>query len=177
MNIIFLDFDGVLNSQTFFIKRDRNMRDLRMIDTNSLNESDPHVEYMLWQIDLDNLDLLRKIVDETDSKIVVISSWKQLSWFDKIAKHLIDMKIPIIDTTKDNGSNRGEGIKNYLNTHDISNYIIIDDEIFPDYDEELINHLVKTSFYRTGLNEESVKKAIDMLKGRQLLLKYKQQNQ
>lgn len=164
MKIIFLDFDGVLNSITFFIKRYRNMKDLRMIDVGSLNEDDKNVRFMLSQIDLDNFDILKTIIDKTDSKVVVISSWKYIPWFEKTSKHLIDLGIPIIDTTKeDNSINRGAGIKNYLKTHDVSNYIIIDDEIFPDYDEELMKHLIKTDFYENGLNEDHICKTENIL--------------
>ena len=59
MNIIFLDIDGVLNSECFYIKRYRNMRELRMIDVNSLGEKDPRVKRILCEIDLYNLDILK----------------------------------------------------------------------------------------------------------------------
>ena len=55
---------------------------------------------------------------------------------------------------KENSDNRGLGIKNYLQQNNIREYIILDDDIFPDYDEELQKHLVKTNFYQDGLNEE-----------------------
>ena len=164
MNIIFLDFDGVLNSECFFLKRMRNMQELKMIDVNSLDEDDEHVKYLLCQIDLYNIDLLKEVIDETNSKIVVISSWKRLSCFKKVSKHLINLGLPIIDVTIDNGSNRGKGIKDYLNTHNVSNYVVIDDEVFEDYDEELLSHLVKTKFYDSGFVPENADEAIKLLK-------------
>jgi hypothetical protein len=173
MKIIFLDFDGVLNSETFFVKRYRNMQDLRMIDVNSLNESNNYIKYMLQQIDLDKLDLLKELIDSTDSKIVVISSWKYSSKFDDICKHLINLGIPIIGATKDNMDDRGQGIKDYLNNHDVSNYIIIDDEIFPDYDDELMQHMVKTEFYGNGLNKEHIDKSIELLNDKELKMRRK----
>ena len=154
MNIIFLDFDGVLNSEFFFIKRHKNMRNLRMIDTSLLDEEDNNVKLQLCDIDLDNLDILLKLVKMTSSNIVVVSSWKSLKYFNGVKKHLISIGLPIIDVTIDNIENRGEGIKNYLKNHDVSNYIVIDDDIFPDYDEEIMRHLVKTCFYDGGFKEE-----------------------
>lgn len=163
MKIIFLDFDGVLNNETFFIKRHKNMSGLRMFDSSSLNKEDEMVKHLLGSIDLDNLDNLKEIINKTNSLVVVTSSWKQLNAFKIVSKYLIKYGIPIIDRTYDNGSNRGTGIKNYLNTKDIEKYIVIDDEIFPDYDEEIMNHLIKTSFYNYGLTEEHKEEAIRKL--------------
>lgn len=163
MKIIFLDFDGVLNNESFFIKRHRNMQGLRMIDLNKINETDLKVKDLLCEIDLDNLDVLKEIINETDSKVVVISSWKKLKVFYKVSRHLVDLGIPIIGMTSDNSDNRGEGIKNYLKNHEVDNYIVIDDDIFPDYDEEIMNHLIKTSFYNYGLTEEHKEEAIRKL--------------
>ncbi len=170
MKIIFLDFDGVLNNESFFIKRHRNMQGLRMIDLNKINETDLKVKYLLCEIDLDNLDILKEIINDTDSKVVVISSWKKLKVFYKVSKHLVNLGIPIIGMTSDNSDNRGEGIKNYLKNHEVDNYIVIDDDIFPDYDEEIMNHLVKTSFYNCGLTEENKEEAINKLNGKSLKL-------
>ena len=64
---------------------------------------------------------------------------------------------------KENSDNRGLGIKNYLQQNNIREYIILDDDIFPDYDEELQKHLVKTNFYQDGLNEELSQIAIKKL--------------
>lgn len=163
MKIIFLDFDGVLNNETFFIKRHKNMSGLRMFDLCSLNKEDEMVKHLLGSIDLDNLDNLKEIINKTNSLVVVTSSWKRLNAFKIVSKYLIKYGIPIIDRTYDNGSNRGTGIKNYLNTKDIEKYIVIDDEIFPDYDEEIMNHLIKTSFYNYGLTEEHKEEAIRKL--------------
>ncbi len=164
MNIIFLDIDGVLNSECFYIKRYRNMRELRMIDVNSLGEKDPRVKRILCEIDLYNLDILKHIVNETNSKIVVISSVKSQPFFKDIANHLINIGLPIIDTTIDNGYNRGYGIKRYLETHNVNNYIVIDDTIFEDYDDEILNHLIKTNYCDSGLSPEDAEKSIKLLK-------------
>ena len=43
----------------------------------------------------------------------------------------------------------------------IKRYIILDDDILEDYDEELLQHLVKTSFVNDGLTDNHKKKAIE----------------
>ena len=52
----------------------------------------------------------------------------------------------------------------YLKEHDeITNFIIIDDEVFRDFNE-LENYLIKTDFYNDGLTEEDAEEAIKILK-------------
>ena len=115
-------------------------------------------------IDYEKLHILKDIIDTTESKVVVISSWKSLVIYSYIERILNSLGIPIIGRTYDNIFNRGTGIKKYLINHDVSNYIIIDDEIFDDYDEELLSRLVKTNFYDVGLSKEHKTKAIKLLK-------------
>jgi len=163
MNIIFLDFDGVINSEGFFVARSRNMQGLRMINIDVNNEEDDRIQWYMWQINPYNLDILREIIEETSSSVIVISSWKNLIRFDRVSKELIKLGIPIIGRTYDQGSNRGFGIKEYLKDNEVDSYIIIDDEIFRDYDEELLAHLVKTEFIN-GLTLKEKEKALKILK-------------
>ena len=105
MKIIFLDVDGVLNSQNYLLNSNNKI-------SNSINPK--------------KITLLKEIVDETE---------------------LIRGK-------------RGEEIKLYLQKHpNIDNFVILDDEIFEDYDDYLLKHLVKTSFYIDGLTEEHIEQA------------------
>ena len=163
MDIIFLDFDGVLNSESFFIMRHRNMQGLRMINIDINSEEDKDIQWYMWQINPYNLDILKEIIDETNSNIVVCSSWKTLRSFDRISEELIKLGIPIIDKTYDSGYNRGHGIKEYLKSNNVNNYVILDDERFEDYDEELLSHLVKTSF-KNGLTLNEKDKVLKILK-------------
>lgn len=105
MKIIFLDVDGVLNSQNYLLNSNNKI-------SNSINPK--------------KITLLKEIVDETE---------------------LIRGK-------------RGEEIKLYLQKHpNIDNFVILDDEIFKDYDNYLLKHLVKTSFYIDGLTKEHIEQA------------------
>ena len=163
MDIIFLDFDGVLNSEGFFLMRNRNMQGLRMINIDVKTEEDEKVQWYMWQLNPYNLDILKEIVNETNSNIVVTSSWKKLKYFNRVRKELINLGIPIIGRTYDLGYDRGHGIKEYLITNKVDNYVILDDDKFGDYDEELLSHLVKTEFIN-GLTSREKEKALKILK-------------
>jgi len=148
MRFIFLDVDGVLNSEKF------------------LKE---YVE----EISSENLERLVKIVEATDAKIVLTSSWKiylnlDLTPHNDFGEYLI-MKLDSADLsiyamTDDDGSNRGEGISNFLIDNPCEAFVILDDENFEDFKEyDLESHLVQTSFEDGGLQDEHVEKAIQKL--------------
>ena len=132
MNIIFLDIDGVLNCG----------------GTEDLAPSGCiGVEDMM-------IRNLKKIVDDTGAKIVLTSTWKS-EWskgadyksedFNYLENRLREFNITIFDKTNDHISNRGEGIKKYLRTHpEITNWVVIDDFIFDDYDDKISKHFIHT---------------------------------
>ena len=179
MKVIFLDVDGVLNSE-YDCKQSHytmNVEGHGCIGISNVR-----------------LRLLKQIIDATDAKIVLVSSWKS-SWleyraqvkeylttdkkeplyiyFDRnkygyyLHKKFRKHKLEIYDTTEEyepNPWNRGTGIHNYLEAHkDIKNWIVLDDEIFKDYNDEILTHLIQTDFYYGALDEEDVKKAIELL--------------
>lgn len=164
MKIIFSAFDNVLNSECYFLKRNRNMKDLRLIDIHPKNDEDKFVQWHMYNLDLDNIEVLKEITDETNAKIVVTSNWKDLDCFKEICIELIKLGLPIIDATKDDGYDRGTGIKNYIEKYDIDTYAILDDQIFEDFDSELIKHLVMMEFNASGLRKEDSSKVKKLLK-------------
>lgn len=154
MNIVFLDIDGVLNEAY----------------------SESRAPNGCIGIDNEKVRRLRQIVDATGAKIVLTSSWKsewsrdpELCGADGkyLAKKLAKEDLHILDKTEDNVSNRGEGIQKWLGRRsDKPNWIVLDDDIFPDYEDQgIMPHLVKTGWYTGGLQDEHVKKAIDLLMG------------
>lgn len=144
MKVIFLDFNGVLD--TWF-------------------EMD--------KINYDNLQRLKWIVRETEAKVVLTTSNKRSFVISGVMNpimvmlttRLMEEGIDVIGVTP-NADTREHEIMLYLYEHpEIENYVIIDD----DYDmEELADHLVKLPCQnigqeQLGLQKEHAEKAIKIL--------------
>ena len=124
---------------------------------------------------------LARIVEAVDAKIVLISTWG--AWFevgaykqkDKSSKYLSNklrkQGLKVYDKINYDiaWKYRGKAILEYLNEHpQIDGWVILDDELFSDYGEEIQKHLVHTIFYTSkdeygGLTEGLVPLAIDIL--------------
>lgn len=158
--IIFLDIDGVLNSQKTFVDNHKWLKIFIKIKTNSIDDI---VTRKMLDIELDKVFMLRDICNLTGAKIVISSCWRNLIHYILVEEKLVSLGLPIIGTTPYIDNNRGEEIRKYLEENKVDNFIILDDEIFKDF-YELENHLVKTSFYEDGLNYEKVEESVRLLR-------------
>lgn len=167
--VIFLDVDGVLNSNRT-LHEDISLED-------------------------DLISNLKELVNKTGAKIILSSSWRlsteavatlmdKLDKFglaisgmtcdgvdlDWLEKYEFDVTKKYLDTKFDYDENRqikithdrGAEIFKWLYYHDDCAYVILDDnieDIKPYFNEPII---VKTS-YKTGLTKEDVKKAVQIL--------------
>ena len=111
------------------------------------------------------IDLLKTIVESTNSEIVLSSSWR---WYkesrEKIKEQLQKHNLKFIDITPtrtDKTLKREEEIQIWLDSHpEVVNYVILDDEKISC--ESMKKHHVKTTFSR-GLTIESAQTAIEIL--------------
>lgn len=146
MNIIFLDIDGVLNSH-------------RKLEEVYNKTHKPHSGYQ-YPFDENSLKNLKRLVEETDSKLVITSVWrKDEEGRDTLINALKEYELDqyIIGYTPILNKRRGIEIQAYLEQLDyIPNFIILDDNSDM---EALINHLVKTNI-KVGLTESNVEEAI-----------------
>lgn len=145
IKVVFLDFDGVLNSKRYF-------------ETHSS---------VGMAIDSTRLVLLKQIIDATDAKIVLSTSWRQ-HWqkdsceYNEIDKVFEEAGLTVYDKTPWKNNNRYDEISEWLSSNqNVKNYVVLDDEPFEK--GIFINHFILTSRLRDGLDEDDVKKAIFIL--------------
>lgn len=145
MKAIFLDFDGVITIPP------------------------------RWYIKADKLKWIKKIVDATEAKIIVSSSWRMCTIEETIEKVIrYPKRCPhnrmlcwFLDNLYDVtpwvglGNGRGGQIQKYLNEHpEIENYVIIDDD--SDMWDSQLYHFIQTNF-EDGITEAEVNRAIKVL--------------
>lgn len=150
MKVIFLDFDGVLNSEEYIKQHNCGL-----------------------SIDPSKMILLKQIVDATAAKIVLTTSWRE-HWSDDLTKcdsagALINRifstySLQIFDKTPELHTRRELEIKCWLDKRpEVKGFVVLDDRLLNA--EYLNGHFIKTSNYFGGLDETDVSKAIDILNG------------
>ena len=147
MKVIFLDFDGVLNSRNF-------VRD---------NFSGGVI------IDPSRLELIKFIVDKTNAKIVLTTSWRE-HWekeggniiCEEINNFFADFDLEIFDKTPDLEDRESE-IEAWLVQcdEDIESFVVLYDMFLSS--DLLKDHFVLTSNLRNGIDEDDALKAIEIL--------------
>lgn len=158
INIVFLDVDGVLNCST---------------------TKDKCGGYT--GIEDQKVRLLKQLVDKTNAKIVLVSTWKFYWYKEKYLKdkqddlaNYLDIKLvmqglAIYDKTDDyDVLERGAGVLQYLNILKlkgikVNKYVILDDELFDYLPTRLTKYLVRTSYREGGLQEKHIKKALEKM--------------
>ena len=97
------------------------------------------------EIDVEKIKLLNIAINETKVKIVLTSSWRYTRNAQELRKLLSEYGIST-DSTPFIQNERGLEIKQYLYEHpDVEDFVIVDDEIFDSYNDELVKKLVKIS--------------------------------
>ena len=149
MKAIFLDIDGVLNSQQESICQ--NVKGT--FNYEGLNRV--------------SLGLLRKVVDLTGAKIVISSTWRHdghlpiAGAFEACGWRGIVMEKTIVGVTPWLTGIRGTEIQDWLETHkEYTNYVILDDD--SDMLESQKDHFVHTDNV-IGFNLYDMMKAVDIL--------------
>ena len=128
MKVIFLDVDGVLNSDEYFDK-------IKGLEINGIENN----------IDIEKIKLLKKAVVATGAKVVLSSSWRYTRNGKELKELLLKYGIQT-DSTPFLENERENEIKQWLANHpDTEDYVILDDEIFASYDDVLMEKLIKIS--------------------------------
>ena len=130
-------------------------------------------------MDKDKLRRLKRIIDETGAKIVIISTWKnyytlgtyhQIEPFAKyMSNRFREWKIGVLDKIRDKRwIDRGDAILAWLDEHpEVTSWVVLDDQRFMWYKDEedtrIEQHWVRTFFHGHGLNEACTDAAIKIL--------------
>ena len=166
MKIIFLDIDGVLNSSDY--------------------RKQLGIQYFSEIIDRRKMPLLKTIVDATDAKIVLSTSWRKF-WNegepqqDPVGQYINDVfaeygltiygKTAVMEE-----SGRNAEIKAWMDGKwYVDNYVILDDKDFG-WSPDLRSHFVRTDLMGDGLEEAQVQETIDVLNSNLRISELKRDN-
>ena len=149
MKVIFLDFDGVLNSDQY----------IRSCGNQGI------------ALDPTRIELLRQIVDATHAEIVLSTSWRE-HWnsrpdlCDEVGNEINEIfarfDLQIYGATPLLHLDREEEIRRWLQEHpEVSRYVVLDDAWLSK--DLLEGCFVKTSGFFGGLGAEEVAQAIEIL--------------
>ena len=147
MKVIFLDVDGVLNSDEYIDK-------IKKLNVNTIKS----------KVSVNKIGLLKQAVDATGARVVLTSSWRYRRDGTLLKGLLLKYGI-CADSTPFMDNKRGLEIKKYLSDNpDVEDFVILDDEVFDSFDEELIKHLIKISDKNgRGFGEGLLPKDVDRI--------------
>ena len=174
MKVLFLDIDGVLNSENCFAYRiycvKNNMVNILM---NFVDTDDRNIKHKLTMLDDRAIANLNRIIEETGCKVVLSSSWRSSIESENIfTQNLLKLKgfkYEFYDVTprlwfEDFSTRRGEEIKFWLDKesekHEIESFVILDDD--SDMLPEQMNNFIHVDG-QVGLTDRDVLTAIEIL--------------
>ena len=174
MKVLFLDIDGVLNSENWFAYRiycvKNNMVNILM---NFVDTDDRNIKHKLTMLDDRAIANLNRIIEETGCKVVLSSSWRSSIESENIfTQNLLKLKgfkYEFYDVTprlwfSDFSIRRGEEIKFWLDKesekHEIESFVILDDD--SDMLPEQMNNFIHVDG-QVGLTDRDVLTAIEIL--------------
>ena len=150
MRVIFLDFDGVLNTHAYLV---------------TMKNEDPIGEAAA--LDPAAVARVNKIIEATGAVVVVSSSWRYGRTVGYLEEMLVSrgFKGKVVGTTPEQGAGpqRGDEIRAWVNTHpEVESFVVLDD----DSDMEAVRqHFIKTYWNREdgGLQDHHIDRAIKIL--------------
>lgn len=160
MKVLFLDMDGVLNSDPYLLDNGTEMT--------------PTGRQLTWphgHIDPKNVEILNRILLTSGASVVLSSSWRRLINLEDLTKVLRTRGykgpdlMDLTPTARDLPgwqpfTPRRKEIQVWLDGHpEVDHYVILDD----DPDAEIKGHYIQTDCM-TGLVEDQVEEALRILK-------------
>ena len=153
MKVIFLDFDGVMNTAYY----------AHILGKEGRSGNDE-----FWAaFDPNCVRNLKDIIDKTGAEIVVTSSWKSLMSYKGMLNMWEQRGLPgyVIDVTPSSSGcrHRGDEIDAWLKEcKEDCQYVIIDDIEESNFNKHQLPRLIVVNPYR-GLDKEAAERAIELL--------------
>lgn len=160
MKVIFLDFDGVLNSEGSFRYEDRRRNEWKLQGVKG------NVGETLCNVCTSNFQM---ILDRyKDVKVVISSSWRHFFSLEEILAKLEEYHVSsnrVIGITPTNkGDNRGIEINMWLADHpEVTQYVIIDDNDWGIFGLHAKENIISTT-WEAGLTYDKALEVIQKLK-------------
>lgn len=130
---IFLDIDGVINPSH---SKNTYQLDYCLPTTLAKKKNKPNIAklntYLVNQVwscfSLESIDYLKKLIQEFDARIIITSSWRIVYSLSDLKDmfDIFDLGAYVVDMTK-TITPRTQAIQEYINTHHVYSYIILDD--------------------------------------------------
>lgn len=164
MKIIFLDIDGVLNHEAFYVKRHAEQQTIIYVPK----------DYPLSEFCPDAIENLNSLIEQTGAKVVISSTWRHGKTVEQLQEILkkVGFKGEVIGKTPDMRNRsvfRGNEIHRWLSDNEkligkspseYRNYVILDD------DSDMLfwqrNNFIKVD-YSVGLTKGVVFQAAKIL--------------
>jgi hypothetical protein len=161
--VIFLDVDGVLNSEA--IAQEWHLRTGKNGWGGFFKENEKATdENVKWGREA--VSNLKNLVDTTGAEIVISSTWRKHFSVEKFKEMFAIYgweNAPVIDKTPTSFRIRGLEVNSWLKDHpDVDKYVILDD--FDDFMVQQRPYFVNTD-PEVGLTSEDVQKAYNILNG------------
>lgn len=158
MVVVFLDIDGVLNSEQYMRSKKGTVY--------AEGFQYPGLEWWADGLDPEAMERLNRLVEQTGAEIVVSSTWRlggDVGWLQQLLE-IKGFRGQVVGVTPHYGDGpRSREITAWVNRFGPERYVVLDD----DSDAEIPGKTVRTSS-RCGLTDEDVDKAVGILgeKGR-----------
>lgn len=122
-----------------------------------------------FNVNKDKLSLLYKLIQEINGKIVFISSLRLENDFSELVQAFMQKGFTIVGTTKQIDDNKSQEILDYLKTHEVPRYLILEDENLEEV-PEIQEHFIQTPT-DDGIQENHINDAVNLVKQKRLALK------
>lgn len=144
MKLVFLDFDGVLNSRRWIEAFHQKVRDSKLPDSNVLVDCDD-------ALDPEAVERINQLVEKSGAKVVVSSSWRILHGVESLNAILkkAGARFEVMDTTPRTYEERGIEIQMYLD-YLLSKGDVVESFVIIDDDSDMAHFLNADQFIKTA---------------------------